>query len=44
METVQWIEAYQRLVELAPKLPNTKLVYMTDRMTNIAALIWRELS
>ena len=41
MESVRWVEGYERLVELAPKLLSTKLVYVADREADIAALMRR---
>ena len=41
VESVRWVEGYERLAELAPKLPQTKLVYMADREADIAALMRR---
>lgn len=30
-ESLRWIEGYERLAELAPRLPATRLVYVADR-------------
>lgn len=38
-ESLRWIEGYERLAELAPKLPTTRLVYLADREADIIALM-----
>lgn len=40
-ESVRWIEGYERLAELAPQLPTTRLVYLADREADIMALMVR---
>lgn len=37
-ESVRWLEGYQRLVESAEQLPDTRLVYMGDREADIYEL------
>jgi len=37
-ESVRWVEGYQRLVEVAPELPETRLVYLADREADIYEL------
>jgi len=37
-ESVRWLEGYQRLVELAPELPDSELVYVADREADIYEL------
>jgi hypothetical protein len=39
-ESLRWVEGYQRLAELAAKLPGTRLVYVADREADIMEL-WR---
>lgn len=38
-ESLRWIEGFERLAELAPRLPATRLVYVADREADIAALM-----
>lgn len=38
-ESLRWPEGYQRLAELAPQLPGTRLVYMADREADIMELM-----
>lgn len=38
-ESLRWIEGYQRLAELAPQLPDTRLVYLADREADIMELM-----
>lgn len=40
-ESLRWIEGYERLSELAPELPQTRLVYVADRESDILALMQR---
>ena len=40
-ESVRWIEGYERFAEQAALLPQTRLVYVTDREGDIAALMAR---
>ncbi|MCW5222069.1 IS4 family transposase [Verminephrobacter aporrectodeae subsp. tuberculatae] len=40
-ESLRWIEGYERLAEMAPQLPNTRLVYVADREADIMALMVR---
>ena len=38
-ESMRWIEGYERLAELAPALPETRLVYVADREADIVELM-----
>jgi hypothetical protein len=38
-ESVRWIEGYERLAELAPTLPATRLVYVADREADMMELM-----
>lgn len=38
-ESLRWIEGYQRIAELAPGLPETRLVYVADREADILELM-----
>ena len=38
-ESARWIESYERVAEQAATLPDTRLVYVTDREGDIATLI-----
>jgi len=40
-ESVRWIEGYERLAEMAPQLPETRLVYLADREADIMELMRR---
>lgn len=40
-ESVRWIEGYERLAELAPRLPSTRLVYVADREADMMPLMAR---
>ncbi|MCY0385786.1 IS4 family transposase [Robbsia sp. Bb-Pol-6] len=40
-ESIRWIEGYERIAEQAALLPYTRLVYVTDREGDIAALMAR---
>ena len=41
LESLRWIEVYERLAEMAPRLPATRLVYLADREADIMALMVR---
>ncbi len=38
-ESIRWIEGYSRLAELSTELPETRLVYMADRESDMLELI-----
>jgi len=38
-ESLRWIEGYERLAELAPRLPATRLVYVADREADMLPLM-----
>jgi len=38
-ESLRWLEGYERLAELAPQLPKTRLVYVADREADIMDLM-----
>lgn len=38
-ESLRWLEGYERLAEMAPQLPGTRLVYVADREADIMALM-----
>jgi hypothetical protein len=40
-ESRRWVEGYERVAELAERVPETRLVYVADRESDIAALIGR---
>lgn len=40
-ESLRWIEGYERLAELAPALPDTRLVYVADREADMMPLMAR---
>lgn len=40
-ESLRWIEGYERVAEMAERMPVTRLVYVADRESDIAALMWR---
>ena len=40
-ESLRWIEGYERLAELAPRLPATRLVYVADREADMLPLMIR---
>lgn len=40
-ESVRWVEGYERLAEIAPQLPGTRLVYIADREADIMELMRR---
>jgi hypothetical protein len=40
-ESLRWIEGYERLAELAPRMPSTRLVYVADREADMLALMVR---
>ncbi len=39
LESARWMEGYSRIAELAPLLPDTRLVYVADREADIVALM-----
>ena len=41
LESVRWVEGYERLAELAAKLPATRLVCVGDRESDLLALLVR---
>ena len=41
LESVRWIEGYERVAEQAAELPTTRVVYVADREADIAALMVR---
>ncbi len=40
-ESLRWIEGYERVAEAAPRMPDTRLVYVADREADILALMQR---
>lgn len=40
-ESLRWIEGYERLAELAPRLASTRLVYVADREADMVPLMAR---
>lgn len=40
-ESLRWLEGYERLAELAPRLPTTRLVYVADREADMLPLMVR---
>ena len=40
-ESTRWVEGYERTAELAPELPDTRLVYVADREADITTLMQR---
>lgn len=40
-ESTRWVEGYERVGELAPSLPDTRLVYVADRESDLLALMRR---
>jgi Transposase DNA-binding len=40
-ESVRWIEGYERIAEMAPSLPCTRLVYVADREADLMPLMER---
>ena len=40
-ESARWIEGYERLAEQAPSLPDTRLLYLADRESDMIALMAR---
>ena len=40
-ESARWIEGYERVAERAAQLPDTRLVYVADRESDIIALMLR---
>jgi hypothetical protein len=41
VESTRWIEGYERLAELAAGLPDTRLIYVADRESDLLALMKR---
>jgi hypothetical protein len=41
LESLRWIEGYERVAELAQEMPGTRLVYVADREGDIRALLER---
>lgn len=41
LESLRWIEGYERIAERAAELPDTRLVYVADREADILALMQR---
>jgi hypothetical protein len=39
VESTRWIEGYERIAELAAGLPDTRLVYVADRESDLLALM-----
>jgi hypothetical protein len=39
---VRWIEGYERIAEIAPDLPDTRLVYVADREADLMPLMARD--
>lgn len=40
-ESLRWIEGYERIAEMAPEMPSTRLVYVADREADLMALMER---
>jgi hypothetical protein len=40
-ESLRWIEGYERVAEMAPELPHTRLVYVADREADLMPLMAR---
>jgi Transposase Tn5 dimerisation domain/Transposase DNA-binding len=40
-ESLRWIEGYERIAEMAPDLPDTRLVYVADREADLMPLMLR---
>lgn len=40
-ESLRWIEGYERIAEMAPNLPDTRLVYVADREADLVPLMLR---
>ena len=38
-ESTRWVEGYQRIAEMAPEVPNTRLVYLADREADLMPLM-----
>jgi hypothetical protein len=38
-ESLRWIEGYERIAEMAPDMPSTRLVYVADREADLMALM-----
>jgi hypothetical protein len=41
LESLRWTEGYERVAELAARLPGTRLVYLADREADLRALVDR---
>jgi hypothetical protein len=41
LESLRWVEGYERIAERAAELPDTRLVYVADREADILALLRR---
>jgi hypothetical protein len=41
LESTRWVEGYERVAEMAEQVPGTRLVHVSDRESDIAALIGR---
>jgi hypothetical protein len=41
LESTRWIEGYERIAEMAARLPTTRLVYVADREADIVELMQR---
>lgn len=40
-ESMRWVEGYERVAEMAERLPSTRLVYIADRECDLVAMMWR---
>jgi hypothetical protein len=40
-ESTRWIEGYERVAEMAPDMPETRLVYVADREADLVAMMAR---
>lgn len=40
-ESLRWVEGYERIAEMAPHLPDTRLVYVADRKADLMPLMLR---
>lgn len=40
-ESLRWVEGYERIAEIAVKLPATRLVYLADREADLVAMMWK---
>ena len=41
LESIRWIEGYERVAEAAAKMPGTRLVYIADREADILGMMQR---